>query len=138
MKFGFAFDLDGDLSPLSVLPCQIGDRLFATARLSFEKRLQLAVLEDAALTVLRLAGRKDARSLRLLGEVEEWFASDQADGPFTFVTICDTLSLNPDWIRRGLQQWQKRVGSVPRRPQFRRQGTGARRPHASDVLARVA
>ena len=132
-------DFGGELlGPLSVFPCQVGVSLFATARLHGEARLQLAVLEDAALTFHRCVGRTDRRSLRLFMEVDEWFASESTDGPFAFVTICDTLNINPEYIRRKLREWrtlgrQRTSGKAP----FRRQDVGRSRV-VSEPLVKVA
>ena len=119
--------LQAELAPDTVLPCQLGDRLFGTARLQPEKRLQLAVLQDAILVFERLAGAQAARCRRLFAEVDAWFASDDANGPFTFVTICNVLNLEPDYIRKGLERWRPcRNGVRARRPRFRRDATGTR------------
>ena len=65
---------------------------------------------------------------RLLAEVEAWFASDASDWPFAFVTICETLRLEPDYIRRGIRQLSVRLETVRRRtPPIRRVGSRARR-----------
>ena len=66
--------------------------------------LQVAVLTDAVATFRRLDGIENPRARRLFAEAEAWFASDEADGPFTFVTVCDSLGLDPSYIRRGLSE----------------------------------
>ena len=88
-----------------------------------EKRLQLAVLQDAMLTFHRLAGANAVRSRRLFSEVDDWFASEDRNGPFAFVTICDTLNLDPSYIRDGL-----------RRSRARRNGAAKRKSEDRDVL----
>src|SRR6266581_8337469 len=67
---------EAELQPDILLPCQLGDGLFGAARLQPEKRLQLAVLEDAVLTFERSVGVDGARPRRLLAEVDAWLASD--------------------------------------------------------------
>src|SRR5438046_9931643 len=94
---------EAELVPDSVLPSQLGDGPFGGARLQPEKRLQLAVLEDAVLTFERCAGVDGARPRRLLAEVDACFASDATDWPFEFVTICHTLTIAPDYISRVLR-----------------------------------
>ncbi len=98
--------LESELAPESVLPAQLFERPFGGARVQPEKRLQVAVLADAVLTFHRWAGDERARGRRLFAEVETWFASDAADGPFTFVAICDSLKFDPIYIRRGLRDWR--------------------------------
>ena len=65
----------------------------ALKHLSFGKHV--AVLTDAVATFRRLDGIENPRARRLFAEAEAWFASDEADGPFTFVTVCDSLGLDP-------------------------------------------
>jgi hypothetical protein len=128
-----------DMAPESILPCQFGDRLFGMARLQPEKRLQLAVLQDAVLTFHRLVGVEGYRPRRLFGEVDEWFASNDTSGPFTFVGICDTLNIDADYIRRGLRGWRARtVGVEIRRPPFRRDMIGTRHRVVERPLRRSA
>jgi hypothetical protein len=128
-----------ELEPVSVLPCQLGDRPFETARLQSEKRLQLAVLEDAVLTFDRLFGVEGTRSRRLFAEVQDWFASDDANGPFTFVTICDTLNLDSDYIRGGLRRWRSLItAAAARTPPFRRTSIGGHHRVVARRVRRVA
>ena len=98
--------LESELAPESILPAQLFDRRFGGARVQPEKRLQVAVLADAVLTFHQWAGNERARARRLFAEVETWFASDKADGPFTFMAICDSLRFDPIYIRRGLRDWR--------------------------------
>ena len=67
---------EAELQPDILLPCQLGDGLFGAARLQPEKRLQLAVLEDAILTFDRSLVAEGPRPRRLLAEVDAWLASD--------------------------------------------------------------
>jgi hypothetical protein len=127
------------LAPETILPCQLADRSAGTAQLQAEKRLQLAVLEDAVRTFHRLAGAERHRPGRLFAEVDDWFASDETDGPFTFVTICDTLGIDPDYIRGGLRRWRARSAGTPQtRPLFRRATLGTRHRVVSRPLRRSA
>ncbi|TMB20564.1 MAG: hypothetical protein E6J59_08195 [Deltaproteobacteria bacterium] len=118
---------DGELEPETVLPCQLGDALFDTARLQPEKRLQLAVLQDAVLTLHRCVGNDGSRARRLVAEVDAWFASDATDWPFAFVSICHTLNLDPAYVRTGLPRWRARLeAEADRRLPFRRDQNGTR------------
>ena len=71
------------------------------------------------------------RVQRLAREAEEWLFSDDARGPFSFVSICAVLGLEPPYLRRGLRRWRQggpqaevkkppRIVSVPRRLAWRR------------------
>lgn len=113
------------VEPLSVLPCQLGDGLFDGARIQPEKRLQLAVLTDAIAIFRRRAGVARREGQQPLAEVELWFASDRADEPFAFVTICDSLGIAPAYIRRGLRRWRASVPATGKRELPLRRDTGS-------------
>jgi hypothetical protein len=100
------------LVPETVLPAQFYDGVRIDASLQAEKRLMLAVLEDAVGTFQKYTGATGRRAQRLFAEVEEWFASDDTDWPFTFVNICEALGLEPHYVRRGLSLWRDRQRSA--------------------------
>ena len=131
--------LESELAPDSILPAQLHDRPFGGALIQPEKRLQIAVLADAVLTFHRWAPDKRARARRLFAEVEAWFASDDADGPFTFITICDSLEFDPSYIRWGLRQWRAHLEARARQKRsLRRDSNGTRHQVVLPRLRRVA
>jgi hypothetical protein len=131
--------LEAELAPDAILPAQLGDRPIGGARIQPEKRLQVAVLADAVLTFHRWAGVEQPRGRRLFGEVDAWFASDDADGPFTFMTICDSLGFDPAYIRRGLREGRLHVEAPAEGTwSVRRDGNDARPQVALPRLRRVA
>jgi hypothetical protein len=67
-----------------------------------EKRLMLAVLEDAIECFQRYAGARDGKRERLFLEAEKWILTRDSNRPFSFENICDVLGLDPNYIRRGL------------------------------------
>jgi hypothetical protein len=62
-----------------------------------ERRLMLAVLEDAIRTLL-LARRTAIPRKRLLRELA-WLESTSHAEPFAFESICDVLGIDPGWLR---------------------------------------
>jgi hypothetical protein len=74
------------LEPETVLPSQFFDRFKIDASLQPEKRLMLAVLEDAVGTFQKYAGATSRRSRRLHAEAEEWFADRTSLGRSPFGT----------------------------------------------------
>jgi hypothetical protein len=95
------------LEPETVLPGQFFERLTIDASLQPEKRLMLAVLEDAVGTFQKHAGTPSRRGQKLFVEAEEWFDSDDGDWPFAFVNVCQALGIEPGYLRVGLRRWQE-------------------------------
>jgi hypothetical protein len=69
-----------------------------------ERRLLLAVLENATASFLRYRNSQTKRGQRLFGEDEAWFMSSDQSWGCSFESICHQLNLDPDYIRRGLRQ----------------------------------
>lgn len=126
MATTYADTWEARIVPDCLLPGQLLDTPFGGSRLQPEKRLQLAVLEDAVMVFRRCVFAPGGRARRLLGEVEAWFASDATDSPFAFETVCDTLGLDAAYVRRGLERWRSRPASAARPFHFRRGGSGTR------------
>jgi hypothetical protein len=96
------------LEPETVLPSQFFERVKIDASLQPEKRLMLAVLEDAVGTFQKHATAPGRRGRRLFTEAEEWFSSEDAEWPFAFVNVCQALGLEPHYLRAGLYRWRDR------------------------------
>src|SRR2546425_6988195 len=95
------------LEPETILPSQFFDRFQIDASLQPEKRLMLAVLEDAVGTFQKYVTSFTRRGQRLFTESEEWFAASATDWPFGFENICEALGLEPAYIRTGLARWRE-------------------------------
>jgi hypothetical protein len=80
-----------------------------------ERRLLLAVLEDAIRTYQRYAFAHDRRGAALRAQVEEWFASEDSDWTFSFVAICDALGLETSYLRAGIGRLRERAETARRR-----------------------
>jgi hypothetical protein len=114
------------LEPETILPTQFFDRFQIDASLQPEKRLMLAVLEDAVGTFQKYAIATGRRARRLFLEADEWFGSEDTSWPYAFLNICQALGLEPAYVRRGLRSWRdgqvedaRHPGNVIRFP-FRR------------------
>ena len=73
-----------------------------------EKRLMLAILESAIEDFQKYASAKDHRGKLLYQEAEEWILEKDSEWFLSFNSICETLSLSPDQVRRALLRWQQR------------------------------
>jgi hypothetical protein len=65
-----------------------------------EKRLMLAVLEDAVLAYLR--------GLQLVPETRAWFDADDFTWPYSFANLCDALALYRHAVRAALRRQRER------------------------------
>src|SRR6266478_4863081 len=70
------------------------------------KRLMNAVLEDALRCFQNNADAKVGPRKRLFTEAEQWLCDNRGDGPFSFETVCETLGIEPQFLRSGLRDWR--------------------------------
>lgn len=96
-----------------------------------ERRLVAAILGDALHEILRtpeIASRQDLRKAeQSRGEARAWMESDDRISPFSFLTVCDVLGLDPDYVR----------SRVARRLRARHVRRDARRAGGGRPLPRV-
>ena len=83
---------NGLLDVYVILPAQVVSR----RALDPERRLMLAVLQEAVATYLAGGARGSLR------EIEEWFASEDTTWPYSFPNLCDGLGLDRSAVRRAL------------------------------------
>jgi hypothetical protein len=93
------------LSGTQLIAAYEGDERELTA--SPRNRLMLAVLEEALVTFQRGLNAPKAEQRRQFHEVDRWVASDDTDWPFSFENVCGCLNIDPDYIRKGLQQLKR-------------------------------
>ena len=74
-----------------------------------ERTLLLAVLEDGVRCYQENLFVVNGKRRTLFDEAREWLFSDDADWFCSFVSICTLLNLEPNYIRRGLRQWEART-----------------------------
>jgi hypothetical protein len=74
-----------------------------------ERTLLLAVLEDGIRCFQENLFAISGKRRGLFDEAKEWLLSDDNDWFCSFVSICTLLNLEPNYIRRGLREWEARV-----------------------------
>ena len=89
-----------------IVPSQFFDRIRAERSGQPEKRLMLAVMEDAIATYQKSIAGANRRQRRLLKETEEWISSADTAWPFSFENICAALDIEAAYLRSGLRQWK--------------------------------
>src|SRR5580765_1089559 len=67
-----------------------------------EKRLMLALLENAIEDFQKYALANDKARKELFQEAEDWFFATDNDSLFSFENICEYLQLNSTCLRQGL------------------------------------
>jgi hypothetical protein len=73
-----------------------------------EERLMLAVLESAVEDFQKYVLARRPSGKKLFQATEEWFLEKDSGGAlFSFESICETLQLHPDYIRKGLLLWKE-------------------------------
>lgn len=78
-----------------------------------ERRLLLAVLEDAVGMFLRYRNTHTTRGKRLFRETQAWFTATDRTSLCAFETICDYLHLDADYLRLGLRRLPEPTSSTP-------------------------
>ena len=78
-----------------------------TNHLEPEKRLMMAILEDAISCFQKYLLAKDKKGKELFREAEEWIMEEDPDWLFSFDNVCENLELDPDYLRRGLLHWKE-------------------------------
>src|ERR1041385_505855 len=97
--------------PDTLLPSQFFDRVRRRTEHDGERRLMIAVLEDAVDVYRKQAGARDPRGEQLFQEAEAWIEDPDRSWLFSFQNICDVLDIDADYLRRGLHAWKQRVRS---------------------------
>ena len=124
----------GVFQPDFLLPLQFFTGTRGKGCAEGERRLMLAVLEDAVECFQKYFGIKETRGRQLCSDAEDWIVSDDRSWLFSFVNVCEVLGLQPDFIRQGLLDWKTKqlenslapkptVAEAPSRSPGRKRGT---------------
>ncbi|HEY3169236.1 MAG TPA: hypothetical protein VGK57_18530 [Candidatus Binatia bacterium] len=99
--------------PDTLLAAQYFENLRGKSLLEPEKRLMLAILEDAISRYQEKMYSQDKRGKRHFQEVEEWIANTDSDWIFSFENVCESLGFNPAYVRQGLRRWKEKGRQRP-------------------------
>jgi hypothetical protein len=123
--------------PDTLLPDQYLDTFRRKLHLEPEKKLMLAILEDAIACYQKYIFARDSKGKALFHEVEEWVAERGSGSVFAFDSVCESLGLNPAYLRRGMSDWTKaalaqrttqaRIYQLAPRPQRQRRNAAVSR-----------
>jgi hypothetical protein len=93
--------------PDVMLPSQFYAALRRKVYQEPERRLVIAILEDAVDCYFKHLFARDRKAQQLFEDAEAWILSEDREWPFSFENVCDLLNLNPEFLRRGLVQWKE-------------------------------
>ena len=93
--------------PDTLLPEQYLDTFRRKLHLEPEKKLMLAILEDAIACYQKYVFARDSKGKSLFRESEEWVQQKGSEGIFAFDSVCESLGFNPDYLRRGMTEWKQ-------------------------------
>lgn len=96
------------LQPDTLLPSQYFAALKRKGAHEPERRLVIAVLQDAVDCFQKHIRARDRKARQLFVDAEEWISSSDRSWPFSFENVCDLLQINPEYLRRGLLTWKDR------------------------------
>ena len=112
--------------PDSLLSAHYFETLRRKTILEPEKRLMLAILEDAVDCFQNNVLAQSLKSRRLFEEAEEWIVEVDGDWVFSFENICEVLGFNPAYVRQGLLRWME--NKLPKHRKGPRHGKERRWP----------
>ena len=94
--------------PDTLLSAQYFDNLRRNNLLEPEKRLMLALLEDAIHSFQDNLSAQTVRKKKLFDETEDWIVETGGDWIFSFDHVCETLGFSPEYVRQGLLRWKEK------------------------------
>ena len=107
----------GVLVPDVILPSQFFGSVRRGAPQGGERRLMVAVLEDALHCFQKYVESDDPKQQQLFRDAEKWISGDHPTWFFSFSNVCDTLDIDPTYVREGLFKWRDaRRRAVASRP----------------------
>jgi hypothetical protein len=96
------------LQPDTLLPAQYFAALRRKSAHEPERRLVIAVLQDAVDCFKKHLFARDRKSRQLFLDAEQWICSEDRCWPFSFENVGDLLQINAEYLRRGLLTWKDR------------------------------
>ena len=84
-----------------------------------EKKLLLAVLEDAISCFQKYVFTREGKGRVLFQDAEQWILQKDSDWLFSFTNVCEMLGFDADYLRGGLIRWKaEKLGNHARAKVF--------------------
>lgn len=123
--------------PDTLLPDQYLETFRRKAPLEPERKLMLAVLEDAIACFQKYLFARDGKSRTMFREAEDWILEEGGDWLFCFENICEVLGMDPRYVRQGLLRWkEKKLAERPKAKIYCLTPRGGKRSGGVAVTAR--
>jgi hypothetical protein len=85
-----------------IAPEQYREIFSRTRNLEPEQELMLAILCDAIECIFKYCDEPVPVRAKLFHDAREWLFEDDEKEPFSFLNVCDSLNLDPSYLRRGV------------------------------------
>lgn len=116
-NIGSAHDPIGILSEPDIIASHRYQNVFQNRQISPEKRLILAILDDAVQAFVATIKPRNHKERREFEEAQTWIMEKNSNWIFSFDSVCSELALDPDYLRSGLQKLKAEArGTEPSRP----------------------
>ncbi len=96
--------------PDTLLPSQYFDRIRRRSSSDGERRLMVAILEDAVDVYRKQAGARDRKRRQLFEDAEAWLESPDKSWIYSYENICEVLGIDATYLRKGLRLWKQKAG----------------------------
>lgn len=94
--------------PDILVPAEYFETVRTRACVDPEKRLMLAILEDAIQCFQDNVLARNGIRKKLFEEAEEWILEGGDDWIFSFENVCEVFGFNPHYMRQGLIRWKEK------------------------------
>jgi hypothetical protein len=92
-----------------------------------ERRLMVAVLEDAVACLSKDPRRGPRQQRKTFEEAYSWVNADDAESwIFSFTSVCEALGFEPSYLRRGLNRWTALSQNNAAKPRLKKYRSGTR------------
>jgi hypothetical protein len=100
-------ELGSLFAPSILTPDQYYDERRDDSAIRPIKRLMLAILEDALRCLHKHADARNGARRRMYREAEQWLWGESGKALFSFTVVCETLGIEPEYLRLGLRRWRQ-------------------------------
>ena len=92
--------------PDSLAPAQFFSNVRRKTLVEPERKLGLAILEDAIDCFQDNVLVSTGKGKNLFEDAQQWFLAENSDWLFSFRNVCELLAIDPDYLRTGLMRWK--------------------------------